>query len=607
MAKKILIALGLMLVGSAYAAISVPDQAKLRQYVSIPANSSGENGLAGWAVSTGSFSVSSGAFVWDASASSQTFISSAQTVPTEWQGRNGVMFFDSKCASGTCTHTYTVDDGTNNRADPRTVVSSTTEFQRQVINFVFPTSGSIRIKVTSAANEPSISMKSFTVGLASDYNVSQGSASYPWTAYTPTTQGIGTPSLTECFHSRQGPTLKVACKITAGTVTATELRIGFPSGLTSADTSTIPSIRIAGAGGRYVVAANNYAPSIQPSVTYFTMSAQNNNGIPAAATGLNLFNNGDTFTFVAEAPIAGWNSLDSSYKPELIGAVFSGRLAGSGGGWDRNANTSYGDFSVATTSTTLTTTGTSRNLSCIAEATKLPGITCPLPNAGRYLIVANFSGYNSSTSTAGFQLVDGSGSAISDGVEQDPISGNASNPIPVALHGVYAASQAASVTFKLYGRTSNTSDPTSISQRSGAGITWSVIALDQPLPTPILVGGTTNGSSTARKDGIVKIDCDGSPSVLSNGDNMVTTSVSGSSAAGCSVTWATGYWASGSTPDCTATAIDNSGSIGTIMTSASVAAISSSGATVYRQIYNEGAAAVQTQDGDFMLYCRGNK
>jgi len=159
-------------------------------------NPGAELGKVGWSVSTGSFSIDTtnkskgnASFAWNASAASQTFTSSAVTIPDGLKGQNGVLSCRIKAASGTATHTLAPYDGTNNLATAQTITSSTSMFQRTSVNFIFPTSGTIAARFTSAADEPSINIDECYLDLAEGYNISQVSqatvvASARWAATT---------------------------------------------------------------------------------------------------------------------------------------------------------------------------------------------------------------------------------------------------------------------------------------------------------------------------------------------------------------------------------------------------------------------------------------
>ena len=145
---------------------------------------------------------------------------------------------------------------------------------------------------------------------------------YDWTAFTPTTQGFGTTTSNECFHARDGGDMLIRCKLTTGTVTATEARLTLPNGLTSKSSSFIPTIQLAGQWARGAASASNYGSIlIEPGVTYVTFGAVyaaaanpftklNGSGVSASTELLNI---------VARVPIAEWTSAQS--VPVLVGGV----------------------------------------------------------------------------------------------------------------------------------------------------------------------------------------------------------------------------------------------------------------------------------------------
>lgn len=147
------------------------------------------------------------------------------------------------------------------------------------------------------------------------------SSDYDWIAYTPTSpnSSFGTISSTECFHKRQGSDLLVNCKFTSGTSTASEARISLPSGLTSADTSKIPSIRKIGAMTLSSGAGGNSHILIEPSVSYFTFGYEiGTTGGLVKSAGNNLANSGSQLSFEARLPIQGWSN------PGVIVGSFEG-------------------------------------------------------------------------------------------------------------------------------------------------------------------------------------------------------------------------------------------------------------------------------------------
>jgi len=136
-----------------------------------------------------------------------------------------------------------------------------------------------------------------------------GYAATNWVAYTPTTNGLGTVSSVQFEWRRDGSDVLIRGKLVAGTVTAAEAQIGLPS-VTSADTSIIPSIQVAGNAANNATAAQTFLTLIEPSVTYITFGLANGgaSGGLTKRNGNTLLNSSDTFSVNARVPVAGWSS-----------------------------------------------------------------------------------------------------------------------------------------------------------------------------------------------------------------------------------------------------------------------------------------------------------
>lgn len=146
---------------------------------------------------------------------------------------------------------------------------------------------------------------------------------YGWTSYTPSTQGLGSPTSIECQHSRISQDLLVRCKLTLGTTTANEMRINFPNNLLAAGTSVIPSIQKCGdASGGGSPGATFFGTSTvlcEPSVGYFTFAVNNNSNNGLTKVNGNIYTSSAAFSFTARIPIAGWEP--NQRAPTLIGSV----------------------------------------------------------------------------------------------------------------------------------------------------------------------------------------------------------------------------------------------------------------------------------------------
>lgn len=156
--------------------------------------------------------------------------------------------------------------------------------------------------------------------------VSPQQADYDWTAYTPTFTGFGTVSGVECLNKRTGSDALIKCKFTSGSATATEARISLPTGLTSADTTKIPSIQSVGTFYRNVGSVGNALTSlIEPSVGYVTVGQVSSSGVPLTKANASSFTGaGEVLFFNARVPIQGWIQTNSA--PLLVGSVTSNSL-----------------------------------------------------------------------------------------------------------------------------------------------------------------------------------------------------------------------------------------------------------------------------------------
>jgi len=139
-----------------------------------------------------------------------------------------------------------------------------------------------------------------------------------WQGYTPTFQGFGTPTNVEFEWRQVGENVEIRGKLTAGTSTAVEARVGLPAGLTSAGTSLIPSLQMVGSLARSSSGtAVTFHVLQEPSVSYMTFSQVVASG-SAGLTKLNgdgLLANGITASFFASVPCSGLSALSTKTIP----------------------------------------------------------------------------------------------------------------------------------------------------------------------------------------------------------------------------------------------------------------------------------------------------
>jgi hypothetical protein len=124
-----------------------------------------------------------------------------------------------------------------------------------------------------------------------------------WIGYTPTFQGLGTVSGLQAEYAFDAGDLIGQVKVTAGTVTAAEMRCDLPSPFTSR--SNIPTIQIAGEIIRSAAGSGAFYALIEASKGYLVFGSQT-----ASAGGLTkqnasaMFGNTETFTIRFRIPCA---------------------------------------------------------------------------------------------------------------------------------------------------------------------------------------------------------------------------------------------------------------------------------------------------------------
>lgn len=132
------------------------------------------------------------------------------------------------------------------------------------------------------------------------------------TRYTPSTNGLGTITNVQMTWRRVGDSVEIQGKLTAGVTTASEGRIGLPSGLTSANSSIIQDVRICGIqvsndvdGGSNI---STFFTTIEPSVTYTTFSYRNPSTSPLDTINGNAAYPASSVIVLGPAfiPIEGW-------------------------------------------------------------------------------------------------------------------------------------------------------------------------------------------------------------------------------------------------------------------------------------------------------------
>ena len=136
-----------------------------------------------------------------------------------------------------------------------------------------------------------------------------------WIVYTPTFVGFGTPSAVEFEYRQNGQNYDIRGKFTSGTTTGVEARIGLPFSAISANSSSIPSLTVAGQMITNISSSTqaNFAILMEPSVAYVTFGGQQTTQQMLNKQVANGFiSSGNIISIIASIPIAGLTSYNSS-------------------------------------------------------------------------------------------------------------------------------------------------------------------------------------------------------------------------------------------------------------------------------------------------------
>lgn len=258
---------------------------------------------------------------WDSNSAGQTLQSTSVTIPDGLAGKNGIASCNIKTISGTATHTFTVNNGTTDIVTPITIQSSTASFLGQnegnKINFVFPTSGTIRIKLAAVnANEPEIYVDDCSIQLAN--NVYDAPLVTQWVSFTGVySAGFGTVTNNSCFKRRVGGNLEVKCAGTTGTVAASTGSIDIPDSLVI-DTTKNPVVSSLGNsvgifyqdGGANRNGTMSTLPLTSTTKVYVGPRS-NDTALLSPQTMSSMYGSSSTFSLNFSVPISGWSAVSA--------------------------------------------------------------------------------------------------------------------------------------------------------------------------------------------------------------------------------------------------------------------------------------------------------
>jgi len=586
-----------------------------------------EAGIAQWTSSGGSFAkatispmVGRQHVTWNSSASSQTLTSTAVAIPAGMYGRNGGASCLVTTPSGTETILLQAYDGTNILSSVE-ITSSTTP-TRTSVNFIFPASGNISLRLISvAADEPSIAIDDCYLGPAEGYNLSNISqAQFIGSAYFATTTNCGSWTRTNtglgAFASDAdcpGPTVEFNPGPGVIQTTDTDLPKITVNNLPPGNYQVVSTNYLGQSGAATAALAINDGTTTSGTVTqnqdastaaqmtivanfqYTTAGNRTFEIYGASASGTITLGNGASLRQNNFAIYRYPLSNEQAYTPDKLANSWSGYHDNTCS-WSRT-NTAYGDF-TADASCALVERTNSNFGTVSASGSVLPAITFAPSRAGRYWVCATFTiGSLATNPQIGLRLWDGTTVIAENGFRPINATG-VTDFAPTTLCGIYVASNTSAKTLTIQGLADTGAiSLTRVNANIVPSIDWSIFQIDQSLPAPVLTGSSVTNSSGVLKTIYANLNCDAGSAITS----QTGTTANGVSAIGnvsggaCAVTLAGAF---STTPYCFAVPNAAFAATGLILSAAS-----SSSTAVSVDCEDDASTACTTFD--FNLQCVG--
>lgn len=526
--KQIAVALGLTL-GTmlAFGALTEPDRQQI-PFRNVLQNPGFESGKASWTVSAGTFTltttasqVGSGvqAASWATGAAARTFTSKAIPIPAGLYGRQGVASCLIKGA--TADHTLSGFDGTNKLSTAN--VTHSTTYSRTSTNFLFPSTGNIQLRITSASSE-TLYIDDCYLGAAEGFNVSQtnqaifigaayiarnGSCSWSVTSVSLAPFGATAACPGPTVESNPGPGVIQTTDTDLPRFTVNNL----PAGEYEVIISTRIDAGVANAGAA-IYDGNTFSGTIgfdgnhsmaQTLVGHFSYTSAGNRTFEIYAQ------NDSSSTSINNAAAGGWQTNFKIYKyPSVAEQTFApDKLSNSWSGYHSNdcsfTNVTggvYADFPIDASCTfgelTNTNFGTVTSWNDGTPGNNMPGITFTPSRAGSYFVCATGAMSNGSSQATSWRLKDVLNPTTIIATAWDN-QGSPNYNYTLPLCGIYKATSTSPVTIGIDARSSGTAF-----FDGGLGshvVNWSIFQIDQSLPGPVITPPVVQPAKSASSGG----------------------------------------------------------------------------------------------------------
>lgn len=487
---------------------------------------------------------------WVSSAGSQTLDSALVAIPAGLYGQNGELKVMLETAA--TDFTLEVFDGTNILAQQTVTGNGASSYGTYSLNFVFPTSGSIRMRLVSGSAK-TIYIDDAYLGTATNIGTSNQITAlgnqYPVTL----SASFGTTTNNVFLSRRDGQFLEVTGSFTGGSPAASQAYIQMPSGL-SIDTTTLGSIQkylgywTVGQGtSTNVYNASSAVLFYDGSTTdkVFIANTVTSTGY-VAANANSIENNTVPQFFKFRVPIKGWTA-STIVTPDTQAMSWSGYITNTSR-WLTSSST-FADLTSAGTITLVQRQSNNFPAVSLASGTR-PGVTFTPKKPGTYYLCMNPKAYvGTSGDQIGLRIYDGSTEIARTG------GGGLSYPSFVPLCGVYNISSLSPVTLVIQGATPGSNDGIDLTGSYNNSVEIYILDVSQSLPLPNILNQVTTKNSSGERIERALIANNGTTASFTKQSDSAWT-VSRTSAGKVTISFNADAFSD--TPSCTAT-VQNSG------------------------------------------------
>ena len=524
MIEKMIILLGLLAGLNADAALSDLDKSVAAPRGNMLTNPGFEAGRGAWTASGGTFVTTNAAAnkfagaatgSWDSSSASQTLTASSVAI-TSGNGLSGANITGG-CyfkVAGAYTGKVQLFDGTNVLAEA-SISNNTSGFTPTYVTGSAPASGTVSLRFISvASDEPIVYPDDCYLGRADGFNLSQVSQAtlYGTLKYATTTNCLWSVSSAAAFTSFAAdtdcPTATVTGGVSAPTTKVPGVRLqNLPPGNYAFYVTNFFQKQNAASEEyalRFFDGTNGFSPqgaiaasdagqtSLYGFVSYTAAQSDITVQLQAIRNSANALSiRGDTRDF--EISIYRFpTSSETAARVDSLPASWSGYHDNTCS-FTNSSTGSYGDFSGDASCALVQTNNTNFGTvtSYLNGGNNSSGLVFTPQKPGAFLVTATTSASNSSgAQVASIALTDGSNTVLS---AQSFRVINTGYEHTFALSGIVYATSLSAVTAKLRGKV--TGGTTTIDVDATQRVSWSVVALSQSFPAPLLVGSVTSSSS----------------------------------------------------------------------------------------------------------------